>query len=184
MSLWTDGGCVGLKTFDHSPLAYAKRLASYINCATTVRARTIDEFGYAPSLTHIEGMIQRRREKSRQADNDDMPEAEGPRFLVPKLANVNLAVRRTPREVITGIAKEFGVTYEQMIQKDRRPRICRIRNICAYVLKERGNSYPMVGKFLGGRDHSTIINAYRNFLSEANDKHRRIAAQFIEDRPC
>ncbi len=35
------------------------------------------------------------------------------------------------------------------------------REVCAYLREVRGWSYTRIGRFVGGRDHSTIIHAVR-----------------------
>ncbi len=53
----------------HTPLTYAQRLASYIRDPSTIRARTLDEFGRAPSLgecANLRARYERREQREKR----------------------------------------------------------------------------------------------------------------------
>lgn len=58
-------------------------------------------------------------------------------------------------------AKAFGVAEHRILGASRKADIVRVRHATCYVLKKRfpEMSYPVLGRMMGGRDHSTIINA-------------------------
>lgn len=63
--------------------------------------------------------------------------------------------------IIRRIAKEFGVTVEELRGPDRRKRIAHIRHAAMYAcVVETKLSYPQIGAAFN-RDHSTVINAVR-----------------------
>lgn len=76
----------GLKPLSDTagPYAYAARLARYIHDASTIRARTINEYGSSPSIDQIRVMMAKARDaraKVREMAARDMPdESEDPAF--------------------------------------------------------------------------------------------------------
>lgn len=63
--------------------------------------------------------------------------------------------------VIQAVARRFCVTPIGMIGRERRAILVDARSIATYIMREHyAMSYPAIGKRLGGRDHSTIINQY------------------------
>lgn len=71
--------------------------------------------------------------------------------------------RRTPTELIAAVAHEFGLTGYHLQGPGRSRHLVHPRSVVVRILRDRGMSNPQIGKWLGGRDHSTIINLSRNF---------------------
>jgi chromosomal replication initiator protein len=74
----------------------------------------------------------------------------------------NIRPRRSVNinEVVEAIAKFYNTDPEIIYDKTRRKEIVRTRQIIMYILREDFNiSYPMIGKRLGGRDHTTVIHS-------------------------
>lgn len=71
--------------------------------------------------------------------------------------------RMFPRELVTAIATDAGFTYAEIVGRARSGPLVAVRAVCCRILRERGMSYPQIGRVLGGRDHSTIINALNKF---------------------
>lgn len=71
--------------------------------------------------------------------------------------------RRTPTELISAVAHEFGLTGYDIQGPGRARHLVHPRSVVVRILRDRGMSNPQIGKWLGGRDHSTIINLSRNF---------------------
>ena len=78
-------------------------------------------------------------------------------------------MRPTPRQIIAFVADRLDTTSADILGPSRRRMHARPRQLVAYVLKNRPGyggmkiSYPQVGRILGGRDHSTIIHACKEF---------------------
>lgn len=72
-------------------------------------------------------------------------------------------MRPTPSDIINFVAERFDTTPADIIGPSRRFMHTRPRQLIAYVLRNRPGrkqpSFPVIGRFLGGRDHSTIIHA-------------------------
>ena len=82
-------------------------------------------------------------------------------------------MRPGPRQIIAFVAKRLGMTPENITGQDRyRPYVV-ARSLCMVVLRNRpwltteANSYPQIGRHLGGRDHSTVIHSCRTFPERA-----------------
>lgn len=186
-----------------SASAYAREISRYIACPSTVRIRTLEQYGKAPSLDtilamramHVEERALYRRVTDALGGRDEDAEEFRPR-------TANGIVRRLPPaprtavsepefmseptdppatvpEIITAIARALSIAPEEMAGRRRHRPIVRARQTCAYVLWSRGNSYLQVGRWLGGRDHSTIIHACREFEMHATPKMRAVAERYI-----
>jgi len=191
--------------FEHHPVAYAKRLASYLRDPSTIRARTRDFFGRAPSLDIITALMAEQQrpapERRDMAEDRDWPEDDGsdwrPRGLVtpipsspahePKaitaveVERINaLPLPLTPGAIIAAVAATYGVTTADLIGKSRRRVFSFPRMAAAYVLIQRGNSASQVGRFLGGRDHSTILHAGKQFKAKATERDWEIVRRFFK----
>ncbi len=65
-------------------------------------------------------------------------------------------------DIIEALAKGLGFTKTLIESHTRRQDVVKARDLIAYILREYGDlSYPAIGRLLGGRDHTTIIHAYR-----------------------
>ncbi len=61
----------------------------------------------------------------------------------------------------------------ELLGKSRKRSIVRPRQLAMFLAKElTDKSYPEIGELFGGRDHTTVLHAYRKFkdlLSENSD---------------
>jgi len=88
-----------------------------------------------------------------------------------------------PRQVVEIVASAFGVTFEQMIGRDRSRDVALPRQVAMYLLREAINvSLPQIGEALGGRDHTTVMYACEKVadLIESDDRLRRQVVQIRE----
>jgi chromosomal replication initiation ATPase DnaA len=70
------------------------------------------------------------------------------------------------KALIRAVAFELGLTVDDITGKSRIMRNVEARAVVAKLLKERDvkrYSYPVIGRILGNRDHSTIINLLDKF---------------------
>lgn len=74
----------------------------------------------------------------------------------PPKADARLSTR-----ILYDVATRHNMTVQEMIGKDRRPRYTRARQEAMYLLRQAGYSYPQVGRFVGGRDHTTALHGER-----------------------
>lgn len=65
-------------------------------------------------------------------------------------------------DIIETLSKRLGYNRKIIESRTRRQEIVRVRDLIVYLLREYGDlSYPAIGRLLGGRDHTTIIHAYK-----------------------
>jgi hypothetical protein len=84
-----------------------------------------------------------------------------------------------PVEIIAAIASAFGLTADEITGGRRHNRLIPARQTTAYVLRGLGNSYRQVGVWLGGRDHSSVMEACRQFEARANAAMRELAEALV-----
>lgn len=63
--------------------------------------------------------------------------------------------------IIRKVAVIFGVSAARIKGDERHAVLVDARAAVVFLLKRRGWSFPQIGKALGGRDHSTIINIWQ-----------------------
>lgn len=175
-----------------TPLSYAAHLASYIASPLKIEKLVAIEFDKVPPLHEIAELrykVEREHKAFRRpAFVKDKEAGDGEHFAVRSLlrapaprtypnsrtiyipAHVEVSADfhaeltvRCHRDLITASGKAFNLTYEDVIGPVRRTRHVCARTVAARLLRDRGNSFPQIGRFLGGRDHSTAINLCANF---------------------
>lgn len=161
-----------------TPLSYARRLASYISDPSTIRVRTLEQFGRSPPIEEIKRLREEALEM--QVMKQSMA-ISAPAFYVrpkkPKPTPLNevKAVEKiqqyippvypvaTAKDVIAMVANHFMLTYQQIVGPDRFKRYAIPRYLCMVLLRERGGSLPQVSRWLGRKDHTTARNAIIKF---------------------
>lgn len=83
------------------------------------------------------------------------------------------------RRIIDIVAEETGVERMQLLSGRRMADIVRPRQICFYLLKTCTTlSLPLIGRCMGGRDHTTVLHGVRKIASliETDDALRALVA--------
>jgi chromosomal replication initiation ATPase DnaA len=60
--------------------------------------------------------------------------------------------------IVRRTAADQGVKYRDVISPLRTAHLTHIRALAAMRLRVAGLSFPAIGKFLGGRHHTTVMN--------------------------
>ena len=91
---------------------------------------------------------------------------------------------RLPLDVLKReIASIFEISVSDLVGKARRRPLVWARAVLGRILHDRNLSYPTIGRVLGGRDHSTVINWIRNFdIYERLDPRVTEAYLMLRDR--
>jgi chromosomal replication initiation ATPase DnaA len=63
-----------------------------------------------------------------------------------------------PERVIAAVCKYYGTTEKQLRGQSRVMVIAGPRMVAMAVMRQRGMSFPEIGRALGGRDHSTVMS--------------------------
>ncbi len=65
-----------------------------------------------------------------------------------------------PQRLLRTVAEEFEVTVEQLMSTTRSRKVVLPRQVAMYLLREDARySFPQIGHFFGGRDHTTVMYA-------------------------
>jgi len=69
------------------------------------------------------------------------------------------------KRAILPVLDRHGFTWAQIIERNNtHPRV-RARAEVYVLLRERGWSYPRIGQFVGGRDHTTVMNSVQRYYA-------------------
>ncbi len=90
--------------------------------------------------------------------------------------------RREPRsvgEIQAAACQHFGLTTEELLSTARTARIAWPRQVAMYLARElTGESLPSIGRHFGGRDHTTVLHAWRRTTARiADDETSRKAVE-------
>ena len=65
-------------------------------------------------------------------------------------------------DITAAACAQFGLTTDELISSSRAARVSGPRQIAMYLTRElTGESLPAIGRYFGGRDHTTVMHAYR-----------------------
>lgn len=66
----------------------------------------------------------------------------------------------TPKKIIKAVAEFYDIKEQDLMNQSRKQHFVKPRQIVMYLLRtELSSSFPSIGEYLGGRDHSTVIHA-------------------------
>jgi chromosomal replication initiator protein len=69
---------------------------------------------------------------------------------------------RTIAEIQAAACKHFGISADELVSPARAARIAWPRQLAMYLARElTGESLPAIGRQFGGRDHTTVLHAWR-----------------------
>ena len=82
----------------------------------------------------------------------------------------------TMDEILRTVGKSFGVDVKDLRSKGRRQELVAPRQLAMYLIREHTqHSFPEIGQFFSGRDHSTVMYAVNKItaaLEHDNDLNR------------
>jgi chromosomal replication initiator protein len=87
--------------------------------------------------------------------------------------------RRSISEIQAAACEHFGISAEELLSSARTQRIAWPRQVAMYLARElTGESLPAIGRHFGGRDHTTVLHAWRRTSARiATDESSREAVQ-------
>ena len=79
----------------------------------------------------------------------------------------------TPESLINELAERLGVEAKEILSSDRSAHLVAARALAVHKMRdEMGMTFSTIGKYLGGRDHGTVMYAYKkDRVEEEFDKH-------------
>lgn len=83
-------------------------------------------------------------------------------------------------DIANAVAKYYGINVAELSGKKRTQTVAHPRQVAMYLCRELADfTYPKIGEFFGGRDHTTVIHAYEK-ISKAKKSDRKIQNQLQE----
>jgi chromosomal replication initiator protein len=80
-------------------------------------------------------------------------------------------------EIKVAACKHFGLTSEELLSPSRTARVAWPRQVAMYLARElTSESLPAIGRQFGGRDHTTVLHAYRRTASRITEDSSSRAA--------
>ncbi len=88
------------------------------------------------------------------------------------------------KNVLETVAEFYEIDKEALIKKGRKKEVVRPRQIAMYLLrKEMNMSYPGIGKYFSGRDHTTALHAYEKVNREIEEDDRlKEEVEFLREK--
>ena len=62
-------------------------------------------------------------------------------------------------------AEELGFVYKDMVGYDKRNPQVNARQMIYWELRQMGYPYPQIGRFMGGRDHTSVLHGVKKISS-------------------
>ena len=109
------------------------------------------------------------------------PPVERPKRIRPYVKPSPESVPVGFREVVFSIAQDMDVKASDIIGLGRVKPVMQARMVAYKVLSMRGASLAQVGRWLGGRDHSTVINGLRKFEKDATPWMRELVKRWTPE---
>jgi chromosomal replication initiator protein len=76
----------------------------------------------------------------------------------------------TMADVLRATARHFGLDGSDLTSKGRRQELVAPRQIAMYLIRDlTSHSFPEIGEFFGGRDHSTVLYAVKKIQERLDD---------------
>lgn len=80
--------------------------------------------------------------------------------------------RITTERIKRAVCDHYGLRSSDMTSRDKPNSIARPRQLAMYLSRKlTPRSYPEIGQSFGGRDHSTVIHAYRSIKARLEDNY-------------
>ena len=100
--------------------------------------------------------------------------------LYPHRQAPSLATRRSIGEIQAAVGEHFGLSPEELLSSSRTQRVAWPRQLAMYLARElTGESLPAIGRHFGGRDHTTVLHAWRRTaarIASDDESHRTVEA--------
>lgn len=144
-----------------------------IRAFTELRNRQTDNFELAPKLESLESRLNHRIDQLEARLQKDTASATALRPIDDPVCTIQNTV-----------AQYFGLTVSKLKSSSRMQRVSLARHLSVFFMRTKlGMSFSEIGRQTGGRDHSTILHAYRKIQSSLQDNASvATAVSAIQDR--
>lgn len=78
----------------------------------------------------------------------------------------------SPKKIAEVVAEFYNIHLDDLVKQSRKKEFVKPRQIAMYLIrKELDNSFPSIGDFFGGRDHTTVMHAVDKVQNLISEKH-------------
>jgi chromosomal replication initiator protein len=90
---------------------------------------------------------------------------------------------RSVVDIQLAACRHFGLTHDELLSSARTPRVAWPRQVAMYLARElTSESLPAIGRHFGGRDHTTVLHAWRRATARIADDDA--SRQSVEQVRC
>lgn len=134
--------------------------------------RAVQEFIASNMTTNIREMEGALRRVTAFADLSNQPvDLTLSEMVLKDLISNPDSVEVTPSAIMGQTAKYFQISIEELTSADRSRGLVTARQIAMYLCREMTDlSLPKIGEIFGGRDHTTVMHAYRKIDKQMAEK--------------
>ena len=102
----------------------------------------------------------------------EYPDLDKTKEILAQIISQPITKATTPKDILKNTASFYGVSLDDLKSRSRKNEIVKPRQIAMYLMRsEIKSSFPSIGSWLGGRDHTTAMHAYEKISKEIeNDK--------------
>jgi chromosomal replication initiator protein len=99
--------------------------------------------------------------------------------LYPRKTTTRQPHRHSIGEIQAAVGEHFGLSADELLSATRTQRVAWPRQLAMYLARElTGESLPAIGREFGGRDHTTVLHAWRRTTARiASDAPSRLAVE-------
>jgi len=104
--------------------------------------------------------------------DNSYPDIEKTTEILSQIISQPIKKATTPKDILKNVSSFYGVSLDDLKSKSRKNEIVKPRQIAMYLMRnEIKSSFPSIGSWLGGRDHTTAMHAHDKISKEIeNDK--------------
>jgi len=86
-------------------------------------------------------------------------------------------------EIVSVVCQKYQISRNELVSTRRYKRLCQPRHLTYYLCRElTTTSFPMIGRLLGGRDHTTILHGCNKIDARmaSNEELRKEVSELLE----
>jgi chromosomal replication initiator protein len=99
--------------------------------------------------------------------NNSYPSIDKTTEILAQVISQPIKKATTPKDILKNVSAFYGVSIDDLKNKSRKNEIVKPRQIAMYLMRsEIKSSFPSIGSWLGGRDHTTAMHAHEKISRE------------------
>ncbi len=104
--------------------------------------------------------------------NNSYPDIGKTTEILSQIISQPLKKATTPKDILKNVSSFYGVSLDDLKSRSRKNEVVKPRQIAMYLMRsEIKSSFPSIGSWLGGRDHTTAMHAHEKISQKIeNDK--------------